>query len=177
MLKLSFIIKQLPNGISFKFRPSKNNSLISSFLHSARLLVNQVWQETHWNLVHQGESRMMAGQHHILACCHHYQLRLLISELAGLSPHSSLLSPETTQLSAREKEVGDIFILSASSAVLPVVSMKSTGEYRHNAVQSAASHSWLSRLQLLLFLPSSSSIVLTRLRVPRSRPTTSHKIW
>jgi hypothetical protein len=29
----------------------------------------------------------------------------------------------------------------------------------------------------LLFLPSSSSIVLTRLSGPRSRPTTSQKIW
>jgi hypothetical protein len=35
----------------------------------------------------------------------------------------------------------------------------------------------LSRLQQLLFLPSSSSIVLTRLSGPRSRPTTSQKIW
>jgi hypothetical protein len=38
-------------------------------------------------------------------------------------------------------------------------------------------YSRLSRPQLLLFLSSSSSIVLTRLSGPRSRPTTSQKIW
>jgi hypothetical protein len=32
-------------------------------------------------------------------------------------------------------------------------------------------------LEPLLFLPSFSSIVLTRLSVPRSRPTTFQKIW
>jgi hypothetical protein len=36
---------------------------------------------------------------------------------------------------------------------------------------------WLSRPEPLLFLPSSSSIVLTRLSGPRPRPTTSQKIW
>jgi hypothetical protein len=30
---------------------------------------------------------------------------------------------------------------------------------------------------LLLFLSSSSSLVLTRMSGPRSRPTTSQKIW
>jgi hypothetical protein len=34
-----------------------------------------------------------------------------------------------------------------------------------------------SRLELLLFLQSSSSIVLTRLSGPRSRPTTPQEIW
>jgi hypothetical protein len=38
-------------------------------------------------------------------------------------------------------------------------------------------YSRLSRPELLLFLSSSSSIVLTRLSGPRSRPTTSQKIW
>jgi hypothetical protein len=33
------------------------------------------------------------------------------------------------------------------------------------------------RPEMLLFLPSSSSIVLTRLSGPRSRPTTSQQIW
>jgi hypothetical protein len=33
------------------------------------------------------------------------------------------------------------------------------------------------RPELLLFLPSSSSIVLTRLSGPRSRPTASQEIW
>jgi hypothetical protein len=37
-------------------------------------------------------------------------------------------------------------------------------------------YSRLSRPEPLLFLPSSSSIVLTRLSGPRSRPTTSQKI-
>jgi hypothetical protein len=32
--------------------------------------------------------------------------------------------------------------------------------------------SWISRLEPLLFLPSISSVVLTRLSGPRSRPTT-----
>jgi hypothetical protein len=36
---------------------------------------------------------------------------------------------------------------------------------------------WLSRPEPLLFLPSSSSIVLMRLSGPRSRPTISQKIW
>jgi hypothetical protein len=35
----------------------------------------------------------------------------------------------------------------------------------------------LSRPEPLLFLPSSSSVVLTRLSGPRSRPSTSQKIW
>jgi hypothetical protein len=38
-------------------------------------------------------------------------------------------------------------------------------------------YSQLSRSELLLFLPSSSSVVLMRLSGPRSRPTTSQKIW
>jgi hypothetical protein len=38
-------------------------------------------------------------------------------------------------------------------------------------------YSLLSRPGKLHFLPSSSSIVLTRLSGPRSRPTTSQKIW
>jgi hypothetical protein len=38
-------------------------------------------------------------------------------------------------------------------------------------------YSRFSRPEPLLFLPSSSSIVLTRLNEPRSRPTTSQKIW
>jgi hypothetical protein len=38
-------------------------------------------------------------------------------------------------------------------------------------------YSRFSRLNPLLFLSSSSSIVLTRLNVPRSRPTTNQKIW
>jgi hypothetical protein len=38
-------------------------------------------------------------------------------------------------------------------------------------------YSRISRPEPLLFLPSSSSIVLTRLSGPRSRPTASRKIW
>jgi hypothetical protein len=38
-------------------------------------------------------------------------------------------------------------------------------------------YSRFSRPEPLLFLPSSSSAVLTRLGGPRSRPTTSQKIW
>jgi hypothetical protein len=38
-------------------------------------------------------------------------------------------------------------------------------------------YSWFSRQKPLLFLSSSSSIVLTRLSGHRSRPATSQKIW
>jgi hypothetical protein len=38
-------------------------------------------------------------------------------------------------------------------------------------------YSRIPRLELLLFLPSSSSIVLTRLSGPRSQTTTFQKIW
>jgi hypothetical protein len=38
-------------------------------------------------------------------------------------------------------------------------------------------YSGISRPESLLFLPSSFSIVLTRLRGPRFRPTTSQKMW
>jgi hypothetical protein len=38
-------------------------------------------------------------------------------------------------------------------------------------------YSRFSRPEQLLFLPSSSSIILMRLSGPRSRPTTSQKIW
>jgi hypothetical protein len=38
-------------------------------------------------------------------------------------------------------------------------------------------YSRLSRLEPLIFLPSSSSVVLTMLSGPRSRPTTSQEIW
>jgi hypothetical protein len=38
-------------------------------------------------------------------------------------------------------------------------------------------YSRFSRPEPLLFLPTSSSVVLTRLSGPRSRPTTSQKIW
>jgi hypothetical protein len=45
-------------------------------------------------------------------------------------------------------------------------------------IESASySYSPLSRLKPILFLPSSSSVVLTRLSGIRSRPTTSQKIW
>jgi hypothetical protein len=42
---------------------------------------------------------------------------------------------------------------------------------------SLRSYSHLSRPESLVFLPSRSSFVLTRLSGPRSRPTTSPKIW
>jgi hypothetical protein len=42
---------------------------------------------------------------------------------------------------------------------------------------SLRSYSRRSRPEPLLFLLSSSSVVLTRLSGPRSRPTTSQKIW
>jgi hypothetical protein len=38
-------------------------------------------------------------------------------------------------------------------------------------------YSRFSRTKPLQFLPSSSSIILTRLSGPRPRPTTSQKIW
>jgi hypothetical protein len=38
-------------------------------------------------------------------------------------------------------------------------------------------YSRLSRQELLLFLPSSSQVLLTRLSGPRSRTTTTQKIW
>jgi hypothetical protein len=38
-------------------------------------------------------------------------------------------------------------------------------------------YSRFSRPEQLLFLPSSSSVVLTSMSGPRSRPTTSEKIW
>jgi hypothetical protein len=43
--------------------------------------------------------------------------------------------------------------------------------------RSPRKYSRLSRPEPLLFLPNSFSIVLTRLRGPRSRPITSQKIW
>jgi hypothetical protein len=46
---------------------------------------------------------------------------------------------------------------------------------QHNG--SPRSYSWFSRLESLLFLPSSSSIALIRLSGPHSRPTTSQKNW
>jgi hypothetical protein len=46
-----------------------------------------------------------------------------------------------------------------------------------SAVDSYGSESWFSILQSLLFLPSSSSDILTRLSELSSRPTTSQKIW
>jgi hypothetical protein len=46
---------------------------------------------------------------------------------------------------------------------------------QHNG--SPRPYSRFSRPEPLLFLPSSSSVVLTRLSGPRSRPTTSQKIW
>jgi hypothetical protein len=42
---------------------------------------------------------------------------------------------------------------------------------------SLRTYSRLSRPETLLFLPSSSSIVLTKLSAPRSRPTAFQKIW
>jgi hypothetical protein len=43
--------------------------------------------------------------------------------------------------------------------------------------ESLRPYSRISRPEPLLFLPSSSSVVLTRLSGPRSRPTASQKIW
>jgi hypothetical protein len=52
----------------------------------------------------------MMGQHHILEYCHqqshHLQLCLHWSNVADLSPHSSLPSPERTQLSETETSYG-----------------------------------------------------------------------
>jgi hypothetical protein len=45
------------------------------------------------------------------------------------------------------------------------------------SMTSLRQYSRFSRPEPLLFLPSSSSIVLTRLSRPGSRPTTSQKIW
>jgi hypothetical protein len=45
------------------------------------------------------------------------------------------------------------------------------------SVTSLRPYSRISRPEPLLFLPSSYSFVLTRLSGPRSRPTTSQKIW
>jgi hypothetical protein len=50
-----------------------------------------------------------------------------------------------------------------------------TAAYQRNG--SPQPYSRFSRPEPLLLLPSSSSIVLTRLSGPRSRPTTSQKIW
>jgi hypothetical protein len=43
--------------------------------------------------------------------------------------------------------------------------------------RSLRPYSGYSRQEVLYFPPSSSSVVLTRLSGPRSRPTTSQKIW
>jgi hypothetical protein len=42
---------------------------------------------------------------------------------------------------------------------------------------SLRTYSWISRPEPLLYIPSSSSVVLTRLSGPRPRPTASQKIW
>jgi hypothetical protein len=46
-----------------------------------------------------------------------------------------------------------------------------------SATDSHGRYSRFSRPEPLLFLPSSSSVVLMRLSGPRSRPTASQKIW
>jgi hypothetical protein len=48
---------------------------------------------------------------------------------------------------------------------------------RGQRVGSLRSYSRLSRQEPLIFLPSSSSIILTRLSGPRSGPITSQIIW
>jgi hypothetical protein len=50
-------------------------------------------------------------------------------------------------------------------------------ESRGQSDESPWPYSRLSRPVPILCLPSSSSIILTRMSVPRSRPTTSQKIW
>jgi hypothetical protein len=55
------------------------------------------------------------------------------------------------------------------------VKLVPTSRGQHNG--SLRPYSRISRLQPLLFLPSRCSIVLTRLSGPRSRPTTSQKMW
>jgi hypothetical protein len=49
--------------------------------------------------------------------------------------------------------------------------------YRVSRGQCDGTYSRFSRPEPLLFLSSSSSIVLMRLSGPNSRPTTSQKIW
>jgi hypothetical protein len=44
-------------------------------------------------------------------------------------------------------------------------------------VTSVRPYSWFSRLDPLLFVSSSSSVVLMRLSGPCSRPTASQKVW
>jgi hypothetical protein len=46
-----------------------------------------------------------------------------------------------------------------------------------SATDSPGRYSRFSRPEPLLFIPVSSSVVLTRLSGPRSRPTASQKIW
>jgi hypothetical protein len=82
-----------------------------------------------------------------------------ITKLRGLSPQANY-SDRATAI------VGDV---SANFCGYSVLGGQLDGSLRP--------YSQFSRPESLLFLPSSSSVVLTRLSGPRSRPTTSQKIW
>jgi hypothetical protein len=62
-----------------------------------------------------------------------------------------------------------------SAKLLPT--FEDRGVLRDQRGGSPRPYSRISRLESLLFLPSSFSVVLTRLSGTRSRPTTSQKIW
>jgi hypothetical protein len=86
--------------------------------------------------------------------------RYCIKKIVWLESASELCRPSDSRLSAK---------------LVPtfVVRGASRGQYDG----SLQPYSRLSRPEPLLFLPSSSSVVLTRLSGPHSRPTTSQKIW
>jgi hypothetical protein len=83
-----------------------------------------------------------------------------------LFPHSVALVRERTIPTARLPLVGEV---SANFCGWRVSRGQSNGSLRP--------YSGLSTPKPLLFLPSNSSIVLTRLSGPRCRPTTSQKMW
>jgi hypothetical protein len=64
---------------------------------------------------------------------------------------------------------------SLSAKLVPTIA--DTGCYVVSVTDPLRPCSRFSRPEPLLFLPSSSSVVLTRLSGPRSRPTTSQRIW
>jgi hypothetical protein len=95
-----------------------------------------------------------------------------------INMYREILASEWQNMSTWDSMISEILV---RKWTIPTERSPHVGEVSSNfsaqSNESPRPYSRFSRPEPLLFLPSSSSLVLTRLSGPCSRPTTSKKIW